>query len=281
MKKWFKSWGSPAASPTPSSESVDEAATVTASDAGSKQRARSKSRSRGLNGAQSRRSRSRGSNRSSFQSQSLSEDVTEEKEAAPRLKQLIRLVSTSLSSTSNTPKSITPTSLVDIDDDFPAGIPADAPLSPVHFVSELVITKHSDEDKPEEAVVVREEGAINHDAQIALADLHISHLAQLEYEPTISVVHPLRIAIAAEAPLRPSTASPTELEYRRPPVNPVNLRRASMPVHSVFTQIPSSPSETTASFVVRKISADIISPIAKVIRRHSIMGITSLLSECV
>ncbi|KAJ3402876.1 Serine/threonine-protein phosphatase 2A regulatory subunit B'' subunit alpha [Chytriomyces hyalinus] len=72
---------------------------------------------------------------------------------------------------------------------------------------------------------------------------------------------------------RSRTASPSELEYKRP-INPVQLRRASMPANTSYSYSESASvaASATTSFIVRTTS-DFISPIATVIRRHSLMGV--------
>ncbi|KAJ3228516.1 Serine/threonine-protein phosphatase 2A regulatory subunit B'' subunit alpha [Chytriomyces hyalinus] len=72
---------------------------------------------------------------------------------------------------------------------------------------------------------------------------------------------------------RSRTASPAELEYKRP-INPVQLRRASMPANTSYSYSESASvaASATTSFIVRTTS-DFISPIATVIRRHSLMGV--------
>ncbi|KAI8828185.1 hypothetical protein BJ741DRAFT_626977 [Chytriomyces cf. hyalinus JEL632] len=73
---------------------------------------------------------------------------------------------------------------------------------------------------------------------------------------------------------RSRTASPSELEYKRP-INPVQLRRASMPANTSYSYSESASvaASATTSFIVRTTS-DFISPIATVIRRHSLMGVS-------
>ncbi|KAI8832919.1 hypothetical protein BJ741DRAFT_613132 [Chytriomyces cf. hyalinus JEL632] len=72
---------------------------------------------------------------------------------------------------------------------------------------------------------------------------------------------------------RSRTASPSELEYKRP-INPVQLRRASMPANTSYSYSESASvaASATTSFIVRTTS-DFIFPIATVIRRHSLMGV--------